>query len=81
VKTGPSPRSAGSGLAAKIEAADALVDVLRVPDPQRTAGKGIIVYDDVCTTGVQIDRVARVLKGQGGATVVVGPVLARAPWR
>jgi predicted amidophosphoribosyltransferase len=81
VKTGPSPRSAGSGLAAKIEAADALVDVLRVPNPQRTAGKGIIVYDDVCTTGVQLDRVARLLKGQGGATVVVGLVLARARWR
>jgi predicted amidophosphoribosyltransferase len=81
VKIGPSPRSAGNSRAAKIEAVDALLGVLRVPDPLRTQGKAIIVYDDVCTTGVQLDRVALVLKEQGGATVVAGLVLARAPWR
>jgi hypothetical protein len=81
VKTGPSPRSAGYGGAAKIEAADALPSVLRVPDPRRTQGKAVIVDDDVCTTGVQLDRVARVLKEQGGAYAVVGLVLARPPWR
>jgi len=58
-----------------------LRSALRVPDPLRTAGKPILIYDDVCTTGTQLDAVAGCLLDQGGATRVEGVVLARALWR
>ncbi len=54
---------------------------LRVPDPARTAGKFTLVYDDVCTTGTQLDAVATRLLDNGGAARVEAVVLARAPWR
>lgn len=43
-------------------------------------GKRVIVYDDVLTTGCQLDTIARFLKAHGAASVR-GLVLARAPWR
>ena len=83
VKTGPTPRSAASGARYwdKVAAADALLDVLEVPRKRRTRGANVLVYDDVCTTGHQLDRVARVLLEHGGAAHVEGLVLARTPWR
>ena len=54
---------------------------LAVPEPGRTAGKFVLVYDDVCTTGTQLDAVAGCLFDQGGAARVEGVVLARASWR
>jgi predicted amidophosphoribosyltransferase len=54
---------------------------LRVPDPRRTAGKHILVYDDICTTGTQLDAVAGCLLDQGSAARVEAVVLARALWR
>lgn len=81
IKTGPSPRSAGGTYDAKRAAADALASRLTIPKPARTAGARIIVYDDICTTGLQLDRVARVLRHQGGAASVEGLVLARAAWQ
>jgi predicted amidophosphoribosyltransferase len=51
-----------------------------VPDPARTAGKFTLVYDDVCTTGTQLDAVATRLLDDGGAARVEAVVLARAPW-
>jgi predicted amidophosphoribosyltransferase len=80
VKVAASPKSAGASLADKIAAADALADVLHVPEPDRVAGRRVLIYDDVCTTGYQLDRVARVLVEKGGAASVEGLVLARAPW-
>jgi predicted amidophosphoribosyltransferase len=58
-----------------------LRDALRVPDTRRTSGRHILVYDDICTTGGQLDAVAACLREEGGASRVDGIVLARAPWR
>jgi len=81
VKTRETPKSAGNGAAAKRSAAAELRDALTIPDPRRVVGKRILVYDDVCTTGSQLDAVAAVLIDEGGAADVEGIVLARAPWR
>lgn len=83
IKTGPSPKSAalGTNYWSKVAAADALLDVLQIPNPRRTRDARILVYDDVCTTGHQLDRVARVLQEIGRAKRVEGLVLARAPYR
>lgn len=83
VKRGPTPPSAapGTNYWSKVAAADALLEVLDVPEPARTRGRRVLVYDDVCTTGHQLDRVARVLRDKGGAERVEGLVLARTPYR
>jgi predicted amidophosphoribosyltransferase len=81
VKTRATAKSAGQSGAAKRAAATALYEVLRVPDPARTAGRGILVFDDICTTGSQLDAVARRLLDDGQAAHVHALVLGRAPWR
>jgi predicted amidophosphoribosyltransferase len=53
---------------------------LRVPDPKRTAGKAILVYDDVFTDGHTLDEVARCLRTLGKASEVCGVTLTRQPW-
>jgi len=58
-----------------------LRDALRVPDERRTRGRFVVVYDDICTTGTQLDAIAACLLDEGGAGRVEGIVLARAPWR
>ena len=80
-KTGPTPPSAGSSASAKAAAAAALRTVISVPDPSRTQGRHILVYDDVCTTGSQLNAVADCLLSEGRAAYVEALVLARAPWR
>jgi len=80
IKTGPTPRSADEPRWYKQFAAADLRSALRVPDPARIAGKFVLVYDDVCTTGRQLDTVAAALLDDGGATRVEGVVLGRAPW-
>jgi len=81
VKTRPTPRSAAATAKAKREAARELRLALRVPDVARTAGRRILVFDDVCTTASQLDAVAACLLDEGRAAQVEGLVLARAPWR
>jgi predicted amidophosphoribosyltransferase len=81
VKTGPTEKSAGRTAAAKRRSGQELRALLRIPDPQRTTGLDILVFDDVCTTGSQLDAVAACLLDEGGAARVRGLVLARAPWR
>jgi predicted amidophosphoribosyltransferase len=81
VKTGPTLKSADAQAWSKRVTATELRGVLAVPDPGRTAGRFILVYDDICTTGGQLDTVAGCLLDQGGAARVEGVVLARAPWR
>lgn len=81
VKTGPTTKSAGCSYAGKKAAADALVDVLDIPETGRTTGARILVYDDISTTLLQLDRVAKVLYERGHAAHVEGIVLARTPWR
>jgi predicted amidophosphoribosyltransferase len=81
IKTHATAKSAGQSAAAKRAAAAQLYDALRVPDPARTAGRKILVFDDVCTTGSQFNVVARRLLDDGRAARVRGLVLGRAIWR
>ena len=81
VKTGPTDKSAGRTANAKRAAARELGSLLRIPDPELTVGRDILVFDDVCTTGSQLDAVAACLLDHGEARSVRGVVLARAPWR
>ena len=81
VKIAPTLRSADEPAWYKQASATDLRQALRVPDPARIAGRSVLVYDDICTTGGQLDVVAGCLLDQGGAARVEGVVLARAPWR
>lgn len=54
-----------------------LREALAIPDPSRTAGRTILVYDDVFTDGLSLNEAARALKLQGGARSVSGVTLAR----
>lgn len=80
IKAQRTEKSAGRGLAEKKAAAAALRKVLRIPDPARIWGRHILVVDDVCTTGYQLDAVADCLLTEGRAALVRGLALARAPW-
>ncbi len=81
IKTGPVLKSADGQAWYKRVSGNELRDALFVRDPARTAGQFVLVYDDVCTTGTQLDAVAGCLLDQGGAARVEGIVLARALWR
>lgn len=81
VKTGATQKSKNSGRAEKFAAARALERVLALPHgPESVAGLRVIVFDDVLTSGAQLDAVARFLKSNGAASVR-GLVLARVPWK
>jgi predicted amidophosphoribosyltransferase len=81
IKTQPTERSAGRSFAEKRITAAALREVLQIPDAARTAERHILVFDDVCTTGSQLEAVADCLLREGRAARVRALVLARAPWR
>src|SRR5215469_2008674 len=81
VKSRPTLQSADSQAWSKRASGTELRDAVRVPDRARTAGRFVLVYDDICTTGTQLDAIAACLLDEGGATRVEGVVLARAPWR
>jgi len=81
IKTGPTDKSAGRTAAAKRISAAKLRRLLEIPDPSVTEGRKILVFDDVCTTGSQLDAVADCLLEEGNAAEVSGLALARAPWR
>jgi predicted amidophosphoribosyltransferase len=81
VKTRPTLKSADAQAWSKRATGNDLRSALRVPDPARIAGQFILVFDDVCTTGTQLDAVAGCLLDQGGAARVEGVVLARAAWQ
>ena len=81
LKISATSQSAGSSASAKRAAAAELANALQIPDRDRIAGKRILVYDDVCTTGNQLNVVAGFLIDEGGALSVEAVVLARAPWR
>jgi predicted amidophosphoribosyltransferase len=81
VKTAATARSADGEAWSKRAAATELRGALRVPEPVRTEGRFVLVYDDICTTGGQLDAVAACLLDEGGAARVEGIVLARAPLR
>jgi predicted amidophosphoribosyltransferase len=81
VKSAPTLTSADAQAWYKRASALDLRAVLSVPDPARIKGSFVLVYDDICTTGGQLDAVADCLISEGGADRVEGVVLARALWR
>jgi predicted amidophosphoribosyltransferase len=50
------------------------------PTPEAFAGKRVLLIDDVCTTGLQLNYLASRFMASGAAEVR-GLVLARVPWR
>jgi predicted amidophosphoribosyltransferase len=81
IKTAATDKSAGNHAPVKREAGRRLRGFLRLEDPDCVRGRRVLVYDDVCTTGSQLDAIAGYLVDVGGAAEVRGIVLARAPWR
>jgi len=81
IKTAATEKSARNVASAKRAAAAELRAALVIPDRSRVEARRILVYDDVCTTGSQLNAVAACLIEDGGAASVEGIVLARAPWR
>ena len=81
IKTAATLKSADAQAWSKRAIGYELRAALQVTELARTAGKFVLVYDDVCTTGGQLDAVAACLLDRGGAARVEGIVLARAPWR
>lgn len=83
VKTRKTPRSAGGGLEAKIEAARLHAAAVRVAPELRghLDGARVLLIDDVFTTGAQFAAVGRRLRRRGGVARVDGLVIARTPWR
>ncbi|MGP8160733.1 MAG: ComF family protein [Candidatus Dormibacteria bacterium] len=81
VKCRPTPRLAPLDHAERRRvAAEHLRPALHVPDRGRTAGRRILVVDDVFTDGRTLDEVARALRLRGGAREVCGLTLCRQPW-
>jgi predicted amidophosphoribosyltransferase len=81
VKTGPTEPLAGHSHAERRRIAHSqLRRVLQVPDPRRSAGRRILVLDDVFTDGRTLDETARALRLRGGARQVCGLSLLRQPW-
>ena len=81
VKTGPTPKMVGLKFSERLRAArEQLAPLLHVPDPTVVAGKDVLVYDDVFTSGTTLGQVALKLKEAGAGDVDV-VVLARQPFR
>lgn len=79
IKTTETAQSAGKDLSGKQSAALEHGNALVLCHPDRIDGSRVIVYDDICTTGLQLNEVARRLR-EWGAVSVHGVVLARQPW-
>ncbi len=73
-------KSRGNTFAEKKAAAEELAEILVISTELSLDGGRVLVYDDVCTSGYQLDAIARRLKGEG-AVSVTGLVLARTTWR
>ena len=81
IKTQETKQSAKKSYKDKEVAAEALLEVLSISCTKRTEDKYILVYDDICTTGLRLNAVAKYLQENGRARRVEGIVLARAPWK
>lgn len=80
IKKTSTPRSAGRSFDAKQNAAESHAAAIEFRLPGRIRSKRIMVYDDICTTGLQLNAVAGQLR-RWGAVSVHGVVLARQPWQ
>jgi predicted amidophosphoribosyltransferase len=80
--SGPTQATAASGvsLSQKRAAAEDRRGLLRLARPDIVQGRRVMLYDDVCTTGSQLDAVAQFLRDHGAADVEA-VVLARRGWR
>lgn len=77
VKSAPSGRFLGIGVHERQQIAEGeLRSVLSVPEPERVAGRRVLVLDDVYSEGFSLREMARVLR-LAGATEVAGLVFAR----
>ena len=70
----------GHSLLEKRATANELAEIIVISPGLPLQDGKVLVYDDVCTTGYQLDAIARVLK-MAGAASVTGLVLARTPLR
>ena len=76
-KSGPTGRFLGISAQARREIAEGeLRELLSVPEPERVAGRRILVMDDIYSEGYSLREMARVLL-DAGATEVAGLVFAR----
>lgn len=81
VKTRQTERLMGKSWQERRQTAETeLRAALSVPNPARTRGKEILVFDDVFTDGFTLREVARSLIRSGGASRVCGVTLTRQPW-
>ena len=81
IKTRDTQKSAGKPATEKRKAAQELRTSILVKDRARIEGGRMLIYEDVCTTGNQLNAIAQCLIEDGGAAEVSGIVLARAPWK
>lgn len=76
-KSGPTGRFLGISAQARREIAEGeLRELLSVPEPERVAGRRILVMDDIYSEGYSLREMARALL-DAGATEVAGLVFAR----
>lgn len=81
IKTADTPAMTGMKYQQRrVNAEGPVRGALAVPDPSRTAGRRIVVVDDVFTDGLTMREVARALRLQGRAAQVQGVTLARQPF-
>jgi predicted amidophosphoribosyltransferase len=81
IKTAATGRMVGRSAPERAaHARDVLRPALSIPDPERTRGRTILVFDDVLTGGWTLRAVARALRYRGGARAVYGITLARQPF-
>ncbi len=76
----PSMTSHTSAAARRALGEGPLRAALQVGDPDKVAGKRILVVDDIFTEGTTLREIALALKG-AGAIAVDGVALARQPWQ
>jgi predicted amidophosphoribosyltransferase len=83
VRLGPTGRMTGAEnyQQRRVIGEEQLRSVLKLTEPNRTRDRSILVYDDVFTTGLTLNEVARLLRVNGGARVVYGVSLCRQPFR
>ncbi|MCA1694140.1 MAG: hypothetical protein LC749_05095 [Actinobacteria bacterium] len=80
VKTAATPKMIGLGVGDRANAArNILAPALQIPDQSAIAGKDVLLFDDVFTSGSTLRQVALKLKA-AGANHVDAVVLARQPW-
>jgi predicted amidophosphoribosyltransferase len=76
-KSGPTGQFLGRGVETRQAIAEhSLRKALAVPDPERIAGRRVLVVDDVLSEGFSLREMARVLL-EAGAAEVAGLVFAR----